>query len=267
VLFDLRSPRRRRFIQVTYATLAFLMAGGLVFFGIGSDATGGLADIFGGGGGSAETGFEDQIEDAEQRVEENPRNQKALLELVELQFQAANQQFEADPETGQPVFTDDAGESFERAADAWDQYLGLKPKEPDTGTAQIMADTFFVLAQNSETATDAQTEVANAASAQRIVVNETSSASNLQSLAFYLYYAGDFAEADRTAQQALAEASAKQRKAIEKQLAQTEGAARKLEKQANAEAKGAKKGENPLQEPAGGLGGGGGLGAGGLPAP
>ena len=41
MLFDLRG-RRKRFIQVIYATLAVLMGGGLVFFGIGSDVSGGL---------------------------------------------------------------------------------------------------------------------------------------------------------------------------------------------------------------------------------
>src|ERR687893_705910 len=37
MLFDLRSAGRRRFIKIVYVTLALLMGGGLVLFGIGGD--------------------------------------------------------------------------------------------------------------------------------------------------------------------------------------------------------------------------------------
>ena len=47
MLFDLRG-RRRRAVQATYLTLAVLMGGGLVLFGIGGDVSGGLIDAFGG---------------------------------------------------------------------------------------------------------------------------------------------------------------------------------------------------------------------------
>ena len=65
MLFDLRSPRRRVAIKFIYGTLAVLMGGGLIFFGIGSDASGGLSEVF--GGGNADSGFEDQIEEAEKQ--------------------------------------------------------------------------------------------------------------------------------------------------------------------------------------------------------
>src|SRR5256886_6259674 len=56
MLFDLRGRGRRRTIQAIYVTLAILMGGGLVFFGIGGNTSGGLFDAFksggrGGGGG------------------------------------------------------------------------------------------------------------------------------------------------------------------------------------------------------------------------
>ena len=45
MLFDLRGPGRRRTIKVVYVTLAFLMGGGLVLFGIGGGGvSGGLVD-------------------------------------------------------------------------------------------------------------------------------------------------------------------------------------------------------------------------------
>ena len=57
MLFDLRSSGRRRTIKVIYVTLAFLMGGGLILFGIGGGTSlnGGLFDAFSGnsGGGAA----------------------------------------------------------------------------------------------------------------------------------------------------------------------------------------------------------------------
>src|SRR4051812_49886235 len=51
MLFDLKGKRRRA-VQGTYLTLAILMGAGLVLFGIGSSTSGGLGDLFSGGGGS-----------------------------------------------------------------------------------------------------------------------------------------------------------------------------------------------------------------------
>ena len=44
MLFDLRGRGRRNTIKVIYITLAFLMGGGLVLFGIGGNTSGGLVD-------------------------------------------------------------------------------------------------------------------------------------------------------------------------------------------------------------------------------
>ena len=56
MLFDVRGGRRR-VIQVIYLSLAILMGGGLVLFGIGGNVSGGLFDAIGGsngGGGSTD---------------------------------------------------------------------------------------------------------------------------------------------------------------------------------------------------------------------
>ncbi|MGH2804983.1 MAG: hypothetical protein ACRDL4_18375, partial [Thermoleophilaceae bacterium] len=76
MLFDLRG-RRRRAVQATYLTLAVLMGGGLVFFGIGGDVSGGLFDAFSdrSGGGDANSALEDRIDRFEERLEANPRDE------------------------------------------------------------------------------------------------------------------------------------------------------------------------------------------------
>ena len=53
MLFDLRGRGRRRAVKVIYLGLALLLGGGLVLFGIGGDAHGGLGDAFKDNSGSA----------------------------------------------------------------------------------------------------------------------------------------------------------------------------------------------------------------------
>ena len=58
MLFDLRGAGRRRVVKVVYVTLAFLMGGGLVLFGIGGDVSGGLVDAITERSGSGDDGDE-----------------------------------------------------------------------------------------------------------------------------------------------------------------------------------------------------------------
>jgi tetratricopeptide (TPR) repeat protein len=268
VLFDLRDPRRKNAIRVIYAMLAVLMGGGLILFGIGGEVSGGLFDGLGIGSGGGGTTFEDQIEDAEKEVEENPRDQQALLDLVTLNIQAGNEQVEGfDEETGFPITSSDTEESFGRAADAWDRYLALNPPEPDSGAALVLATSFFTLAINATTAGDARRDIAVAAEAQRVAAEGNPGVANFRDLARYLYLAGEFAAAERAADRALAQAPPAQTRQIRRQLKEMETVGRQFDKQVTAEAKGTGEGGNPLEESGGALGGGGGLGGGALSPP
>ena len=262
MLFDLRDPRRKNAIRVIYAMLAVLMGGGLILFGIGGEVSGGLFEGLGIGSGSGGSTFEDQIEDAEKEAEENPRDQQALLDLVTLNIQAGNEQAEGiDEQTQFPIFGADSEESFGKAADAWDRYLSLKPPEPDSGAALLLAQSFFQLAVNADTAADARADVDNAAEAQRVAAEENPGLANYRDLAQYLYLAGKFPAGDRAAAQAVAAAPPGQRKQLRKQIEQGEQGARQFDKQVKAEAKGTGQGGNPLEESGGALGGGGALSA------
>jgi hypothetical protein len=265
VLFDLRSPGRRVAIKIIYGTLALLMGGGLILFGIGSDAGGGLSEIFGSGG--TESGFEDQIEDAENKVEENPRDQAALLELVTLNLQAGGQQAEGlDQNTGFPILGSDSEESYNQAAEAWARYLALEPKQPDPTAALQLANAYFVLAVNGDSAASARTDLENAAEVQQIAADGNPIVGNLRSLATYLYFAGRFQAADAAAAELFAKAPAGQRQQLEKEIEATEKQARAFQKQVEAEAQGAGAEGNPLEEQ-GGLGGGSSLGGDALSTP
>jgi tetratricopeptide (TPR) repeat protein len=255
VLFDLRDPRRRAAIKVIYGTLAVLMGGGLIFFGIGSDAQGGLSEIFGGGGGSANEAFEDQINEAEDQVDAQPCNEQALLSLVTLNVQAGGQQAEGiDEATGYPILSTDSEDSYAQAAEAWARYLRCKPKNPDDGAALQLADAYFVSAVNAGSAAEAQTDLENAAEVQQVAVDANPIVGNLNRLATYLFLAGRFEQAQQVVDELIAK-NPKQANAIRKQFEQLEEQGRSFQKQVEAEAKGAGAGGNPLEEP-GALGGG-----------
>jgi hypothetical protein len=260
VLFDLRSPRRRRAVQVVFGSLAALFAISFVGFGIGSGGlNGGLFDALGltdSSGGSATTGFDSDIEDAQAKVEQNPRDQQALLDLVTLNLQKGNSELDIDQTTGQPSVNSDSEEAFNDAADAWDRYLKLKPVKPESGAALQMAGAFFLLAQGATSATDAQIQVANAADAQKIAAEQNPSTGNLNQLALYLYFAGRFAQGDSAAARAVATAPAPQRNQLRSQFEQLKKQAQQLQQAVKQEAQGASQGGNPLEQGGGALSGG-----------
>ena len=131
MLFDLRG-RRRRTVQATYLTLAILMGGGLVFFGIGSDVSGGLADIFGERGGGGDTGnevIEKRIERNEKRLQTNRNDEKALGQLVKDYFGLASAESRSD------TFDKNSRDELAKAGSLWQRYQRTA-KKPDPEVAQ-----------------------------------------------------------------------------------------------------------------------------------
>ena len=62
MLFDLRSGKRRRVVQVVYSLLAASFLIGFVIFGVGTGGLGSIADIFNGSSGeSASSAYDRQI--------------------------------------------------------------------------------------------------------------------------------------------------------------------------------------------------------------
>ena len=92
MLFDLRGQGRRTTVKVVYVTLAILMGGGLVFFGIGGDVNGGLFDAISGSssGNSQDTDtFEKRAAAAQRKAAANPQDAAAWAEAVRAQYQLA----------------------------------------------------------------------------------------------------------------------------------------------------------------------------------
>src|SRR3954469_16275541 len=94
MLFDLRG-RRRRAVQATYLTLAVLMGGGLVLFGIGGSVSGGLLDAFKSGSGNGEdtnTLVGKRNDKLRSQLKKDPSNVVILADLTRGEFQAATAQ-------------------------------------------------------------------------------------------------------------------------------------------------------------------------------
>jgi hypothetical protein len=289
MLFDLRSPGRRNLIRVVYAGLAVLMGGGLIFFGIGGSGTGLFSDAGGGGGGGDGNPFEDQIDDAEARLEQNPQDTAALAELVQLHYQAGSNQIEVDEESGTQSLTEEGEQQLQQSADAWARYLKVTQKsgaQADTGAASVAFQLFSLLANVSFSraqgaasgtdaladATDAVTSWSDAAEAQRILADAQPSPPAYSRLAEFLYLAGDIEGGDQAAAQAARIAKGDERTTIEQQLKQTKTQGEQLtaaiaqlqkQQQQTQQATGGATGANPL----GGLGGGGLSGGSGLSSP
>ena len=129
MLFDLRGAGRRRTVKVVYITLAFLMGGGLVLFGIGGDVSGGLVDAITerGGGDDGSDRFRKQETAALKRTDANPQDAAAWAALARARFQIAGIGENFDPEKA--TFTKTGRAKLVAAEEAWDRYLALEPAE------------------------------------------------------------------------------------------------------------------------------------------
>lgn len=142
MLFDLRGRGRRRTVQVIYLTLALLMGGGLVFFGIGGATNGGLLDAFGGGGNDSGSNdaFEKRVADLEKRSQVNPSDTAAWAGLVKAYYQVATTGENFDSNT--QAFTTKGLTELRSAERAWDRYVALTPNKIDPSVANIMTRAF-----------------------------------------------------------------------------------------------------------------------------
>jgi hypothetical protein len=205
MLFDLQG-KRRRVVQATYLTLAVLMGGGLVLFGIGGDVQGGLFDAFSGEDSSSQSNpiTEQRLEDAEKRLRANPNDQAALGELTRARFQLAGN--EVDPETG--LYLPEARGDLNAAASAWGRYLATKPNPPDESLARVMIQVYgFGLNQP-----------AKASQAAEIVAEADPSSATFLAYAQYASLAGQKRKADLAGKRAIALAPEAQKKRVKENI-------------------------------------------------
>jgi hypothetical protein len=193
MLFDLRGKGRRRVVRVIYGTLALLMGGGLVFFGIGGDVSGGLLNAFESDGGSSVSDtFKKRVERYQVRVRQNPRDGAAWAELARARYQETSSGENYDQ--SRSAFTEKGIAKLRQVEQAWDRHLAVARK-PNADVANLMVQAFGPTALN---------KLDKAVAAMEIVVDaRPQSAALYGQLAYYAYLAGQTRKGDLSSRKAV----------------------------------------------------------------
>ena len=195
--------------------------------------------------------FESEIESAEERLAQDPKDEGALLRLAEVHFAAGNSSAEADPETGQLTVTEETRTEYEESTAAWERYLDLNPRRPNPGTAAQVLGAYEALLNTETDPAALESELKGAAVTAELYAENNPSANTWAGAARYAYLSGNTARGDANAEKAKQEASGSEAKQVDKLLAQAEKSGAQLQK----EIKKAGPGKEALTSPLGGLGG------------
>jgi hypothetical protein len=208
MLFDLRGAGRRRTVQAIYLSLAILMGGGLVLFGVGGNVGGGLLDaVKGNGSTSAGNGFEKRAQQLERRVRVNPKDARSWAELARVRYQAASSGDGYDQTTAS--FTAAGRHRLLGVEQAWERYVALTQK-PSPELANLMVQALGARGIG---------HLDKAVTAMEIVIDSRpKTAALFAQLASLAYAAQQTRKGDLAADRAVALAPAAQRKPLRAQL-------------------------------------------------
>jgi hypothetical protein len=210
MLFDLRGAGRRRAVKIVYITLAFLMGGGLVFFGIGGGGalSGGLVDAItsSNGGGDVNT---DRFRAAEQKAtaaaHADPTNAALWAAAARARFNLASAGENVNSSTGE--FSAEGKAQLQSAGRAWDESVKLAGDKADSRVASLMVQAYTVLGDPSK-----------AAEAQEVVAVDRNSSGAYTALALLAYQAGQTRKGDLARDKALKLTEPDMRESIKGQL-------------------------------------------------
>ena len=216
MLFDLRGSGRRRVVKIVYVTLAILMGGGLVLFGIGGSGalSGGLLDAITESSGGADDG-NDRFRTLEQQAVAKARqdpNAANWAAVARARFNLAATGEYYDQSTG--VYTDAGAEMLRSAGRAWDESVKLADGSPDPRVASLMVQAYAGIG-----------ELDKAATAQEIIAEDRNSAGAYATLAQIAYQAGQTRKGDLARAKALELTEPDMREALKGQLDQAKQAA------------------------------------------
>jgi hypothetical protein len=211
MLFDLRGAGRRTTVKVVYVTLAVLMGGGLILFGIGGSVSGGLIDAITQQDSTSSPGneeFQRRAAAAQQKAQANPKDAAAWAEAARTRYQLALSGDNFDQNTGE--FSAAGKAQLQIAARDWEKHVALKPNQPNDNVAGIMVN---VYAQGLN-------EPAKAVAAQEIVAEARPKSKTYANLAVLAYQAGQTRKGDLARQKALELADPADRETLKSDLDQ-----------------------------------------------
>lgn len=212
MLFDLRGSGRKTTVKVVYLTLALLMGGGLVLFGIGGDVSGGLVDALTenkSGLSSSDSTFRDRAERAQREATANPQDPEAWAALARARYQYASAGDFFDQGTG--TFTAEGKTQLAAAAAAWEKHLELAKNKPDDRVATLMVQAYSQAGLN---------QPEKAVAAQEIITEVRPKDSTFATLAVLAYQAGQTRKGDLATKEALSLADEADRETLKSELEQ-----------------------------------------------
>jgi hypothetical protein len=195
MLFDLRSPHRRRVIKVVYVFLAVLIGGGLIFFGIGNGSNfGGLLTAAGGGGGTAvgQKQYVKALATAEKQANASPNKASLWLKVGEAAYTLATLPSNYLSTSG---FTEAGHVALNEMRTAWNRYLPLAAANPNSFFAQEVVAAFG-------SPPSGVGDYKTAGTAQLVVTADQPNTSNYEELAYYAWLARDYSQGDLAAAKA-----------------------------------------------------------------
>ena len=209
MLFDLRGSGRRRVVKIVYVTLAFLMGGGLVLFGIGGGGalSGGLVDAIteSNGGGSGTERFVDAERKATAGGARQPERRRALGRGHPRALQPRQRGRQRRPEHRRVHRRRQAPAPVRERA--WEEHLKLAGDKPDSRVASLMVQAYTVLGETDKAAT-----------AQEVIALDRESVGAYTQLAMLAYQAGQLRKGDLARDKALKLTEPDMRESLKGQL-------------------------------------------------
>ena len=210
MLFDLRGSGRRRTVKIVYITLAFLMGGGLVFFGIGGGGalSGGLVDAItssNGGGDVSADRFRQQEQQATAAAHADPTNAALWAAVARARFNLASAGANVNSSTGE--FSAEGKAELQAAGNAWEEHVKRAGNHPDSRVASLMVQAYSILG-----------DATKAAQAQEVIALDRNSSGAYTQLALLAYQAGQTRKGDLARDKALKLTEPDMRESLKGQL-------------------------------------------------
>jgi len=202
MLFDLRSPGRRRVVKTVYVFLALLIGVGLVGFGVGTGGSfGGIFNAASSGGGSAsgQVLLENSLKKAQKRARAHPNSAAAWLAVGQAAYQIATLPTNYNASVG---YGPAGHAALDTVKQAWNNYMGTAPSQPNNIFAEEVAAAFASPPSGIGDYTTAE-------SAQAVVTENDPNSdpkkySQYEYLAYYAYLAKDLTGGNLASARALA---------------------------------------------------------------
>lgn len=206
MLFDLRSRRRRRTVQVVYLGLALIMGGGLVLFGVGTgNGLGGLLNGLTGTGSNQQGSIiSSQQKAAMRQTKKEPNNPAAWANLVTADWESASGN---GYDSATQTYTNQGKQELAGVTSAYEHYAALT-KSPDPNIAILAAHAYGALGNYSK----------EASAYDAVTTADPSGVKGFECLAISAYAANQTREGDLAAAKAVSMVPKSARKTVTNEI-------------------------------------------------